>query len=107
LLNFQSARNAMKMVPLHRLVFLIPAVYLLSQMESVWRSYRDLFAEPNRQKNLMLTVPIRTVRTGHVSSLYSPYKTHGRFVQDTWQLQGVTRGMQFWTFWHTVGPIRR
>jgi hypothetical protein len=33
-----------------RLVFLIPAVYLLSQTESVWRRYRDLFAKPNRQK---------------------------------------------------------
>jgi hypothetical protein len=33
-----------------RLVLLIPAVYLLSQTESVWRSYRDLFAGPNRQK---------------------------------------------------------
>jgi hypothetical protein len=32
-----------------RLVLLIPAVYLLSQTESVWRSYRGLFAEPNRQ----------------------------------------------------------
>jgi hypothetical protein len=33
-----------------RLVLLIPAVYLLSQTESVWRSYRGLFAEPNRKK---------------------------------------------------------
>jgi hypothetical protein len=33
-----------------RLVLLILAVYLLSQTESVWRSYRDLFAEPNRKK---------------------------------------------------------
>ena len=32
-----------------RLVLLIPAVYLLSQTESVWRSYRLLFAEPNRE----------------------------------------------------------
>jgi hypothetical protein len=31
-----------------RLIFLILAVYLLSQTESVWRSYRDLFTEPNR-----------------------------------------------------------
>jgi hypothetical protein len=31
-----------------RLVLLIPAVYLFSQTESVWRSYRGLFAEPNR-----------------------------------------------------------
>jgi hypothetical protein len=33
-----------------RLVLLILAVYLLSQTESIWRSYRDLFAEPNRKK---------------------------------------------------------
>jgi hypothetical protein len=33
-----------------RLVLLILAVYLLSQTESVWRSYRDLFAGPNREK---------------------------------------------------------
>jgi hypothetical protein len=32
-----------------RLVLLIPAVYLFSQTESVWRSYRGLFAEPNRE----------------------------------------------------------
>jgi hypothetical protein len=47
-----------------RLVFLIPAVYLLSQTESVWRRYRDLFAEPNRQKfDADCTCP------------YSPYRT--------------------------------
>jgi hypothetical protein len=46
-----------------RLVFLIPAVYLLSQTESVWRRYRDLFAKANRQNFWMLTVPVRTVRT--------------------------------------------
>jgi hypothetical protein len=33
-----------------RLVLLIPAVYLLLQTESVWRSYRDLFAKANREK---------------------------------------------------------
>jgi hypothetical protein len=46
-----------------RLVFLIPAVYLLSQTESVWRRYRDLSAKPNRQNFWMLTVPVRTVHT--------------------------------------------
>jgi hypothetical protein len=46
-----------------RLVFLISAVYLLSQTESVWRKYRDLFAKPNRQNFWMLTIPVRTVRT--------------------------------------------
>jgi hypothetical protein len=33
-----------------RLVFLIPAVYLFSRMESVWRRYRDLTAKSNRSK---------------------------------------------------------
>jgi hypothetical protein len=59
-----------------RLVFLIPAVYLLSQTESVWRRYRDLFAKPNRQKfDADCTCP------------YSPYRTRGRSVQDTWQVR--------------------
>jgi hypothetical protein len=46
-----------------RLVFLIPAVYLFSRMESVWRRYRDFIAKSNRSKKGMLTVPVRTVRT--------------------------------------------
>jgi hypothetical protein len=50
----------------------------------------------------MLTVPVRTVRTGHVAGPYGPYRTHGRSVQDTWQLQGVTHVMHFWTFQRTV-----
>jgi hypothetical protein len=59
------------------LVFLIPAVYLLSQTESVWRRYRDLFAEPNRQKffDADCTCP------------YSPYRTRGRTVQHTWHVR--------------------
>jgi hypothetical protein len=52
------------------LVFLILTVYLLSQTESVWRRYRDLFVEPNRQKfDADCTCP------------YSPYRTRGRSVQ--------------------------
>jgi hypothetical protein len=35
----------------------------------------------------MLTVPVRTVRTGHVSSPYSPYRTRGRTVQHTWPVR--------------------
>jgi hypothetical protein len=38
-------------------------VYLLSQTESVWGRYRDLFAKPNMQNFWVLTVPVRTVRT--------------------------------------------
>jgi hypothetical protein len=33
-----------------RLVFLIPAVYLFSQMESVWRRYRDFTVKSNKSK---------------------------------------------------------
>jgi hypothetical protein len=44
------------------LVFLIPAVYLFSRMESVWRRYRNFIVKSNRSK-LVLTVPVRTVRT--------------------------------------------
>jgi hypothetical protein len=44
-----------------RLVFLIPAVYLLSQTESVWRRYRDLFTEPNREKKWDADWVVRTV----------------------------------------------
>jgi hypothetical protein len=61
-----------------RLVFLIPTVYLLSQMEFVWRSYRDLFAEPNRQKF-----------DADCTCSYSPYRTCVKSVhsiQDTWQV---------------------
>jgi hypothetical protein len=43
------------------LIFLIPTVYLFSQMESVWRRYRDLTTKSNREKFGMLTVPVRTV----------------------------------------------
>jgi hypothetical protein len=63
-----------------RLVFLIPAVYLLSQTESVWRRYRDLSAKPNRQNFGMLTVPVRTVRTD---------TWQGRTIMMTWQVEDV------------------
>jgi hypothetical protein len=33
-----------------RLVFLIPAVYLFLQMESVWRRYRDFTVKSNKSK---------------------------------------------------------
>jgi hypothetical protein len=55
-----------------RLVFLIPAVYLLSQTESVWRRYRDLFAKPNRQKfDADCTCPYSPY--GDVAGPYRPY----------------------------------
>jgi hypothetical protein len=41
-------------------------VYLLSQMESVWRRYRDLFAKTNTQKF-----------DADYTCLYSPYSPYG------------------------------
>jgi hypothetical protein len=62
------------------LVFLIPTVYLLSQTESVWRSYRDLFAKANRQKF-----------DADCTCLYSPYGdvAKGRMTH-MWQLMWQT-----------------
>ena len=48
--NFKVLRMRRKQCHYVCLVLLILAVYLLSQTESVWRSYRDLFVEPNRKK---------------------------------------------------------
>jgi hypothetical protein len=72
----------MRRKPCHciRLVLLIRAVYLLSQTESVWRRYRDLFAKANRQNFWMLTVPIRTVRT---------VTWQGHTIMMTWQLDDM------------------
>jgi hypothetical protein len=75
-----------------RLVLLIPAVYLLSQTESVWRSYRDLFAEPNRQKfDADCTCP------------YSPYESH---VAVTWPYIRDDGGTGRQVMWHVfIGSI--
>jgi hypothetical protein len=56
-----------------RLVFLIPTVYLLSQTESVWRRYRNLFAKANRQNfwDDDCTCPYSPY--GDVAGLYHPY----------------------------------
>jgi hypothetical protein len=56
----------------------IPTVYLLSQTESVWRSYHDLFAKANRQKFGMLTVPIQYNPYGHVAGSYHHGEMAGR-----------------------------
>jgi hypothetical protein len=56
-----------------RLVFLIPVVYLLCQMDAVWRRYRDLFAKPNRQKfDADCTFPYSPY-SGDVAGPYSLY----------------------------------
>jgi hypothetical protein len=62
-----------------RLVFLIPTIYLLLQIESVWGRYRDLFIEPNRQKF-----------DADCTCLYSLYRTRVksvRSIQDTWHVR--------------------
>ena len=48
--NFKVLRIWQNLCHCIRLIFLIPAVYLLSQTESVWRRYLYLFTKPNRQK---------------------------------------------------------
>jgi hypothetical protein len=55
-------------------------VYLLSQTESIWRSYRDLSAKTNRQKFGTLTVPVRTVHTA---------TWQGRTIMMMWQGKGL------------------
>jgi hypothetical protein len=70
------------------LVFLIPVVYLLSQTESVWRRYRDLFAKPNRQKfDADCTCP------------YSPYSPYGLMWQGHTDRMVVTWQMLIGQFW--------
>jgi hypothetical protein len=68
-----------------RLVLLIPAVYLFSQTESVWRSYRGLFAEPNRQnfdadwQAVQLTWQAVRLMWRPYSDVACPYRTRGSF----------------------------
>ena len=61
-----------------RLVFLIPAVYLFSRTESIWRRYRDLTTKSNREKFGMLTVPVRTVRMATWRVVPSCWRSRGR-----------------------------
>jgi hypothetical protein len=58
-----------------RLIFLIPAVYLFSRMESVWRRYRNF------------TVKVKQVKIGaDCTCPYSPYgHVEGRTMMLTWQ----------------------
>ena len=65
------------------------------RMEKISRSIR----QAKQAKNLMLTVPVCTVHTGHVAR---PYSIRGMSVQDTWQLLGVTCVMHFLHFQRTV-----
>jgi hypothetical protein len=73
--NFKVLRMRRKQCHYVCLVFLIPAVYLLFQMDSVWRRYRDLFVKPNRQKKFD-------------AQCTSPYNPYGLTWQDYMIVQG-------------------
>jgi hypothetical protein len=89
-----------------RLVLLIPAVYLFSQTESVWRSYRDLFAEPNRKKNDADWAGRTATWQGRTVLTWRPYNRRGRQMTcrvvigrlvdelcgDTWHIVGKLKG---------------
>ena len=72
------------------LVFLIPAVYLFSRMESVWRIYRDFITESKRSKlGADCTCP------------YSPYgHVENRTITLTWQRSDVAC-----LYWLIIGEL--
>jgi hypothetical protein len=82
MLKNESAQNPTKPTPLHPsrlpdsggIIFLSNGV----RMEKISHSVR----QAKQEKFWMLTVPIRTVRTGHVAGPYD----------DTWQVPYMTRG---------------
>jgi hypothetical protein len=96
LLKFQSAWNVTKMVPLRP--SRLPdssGIFTLSnglRMEKISQSVR----QAKQAKNLMLTVPVRIVRTdADVAGPYvaSPYDTDvSSPYNDTWQVRTVTCG---------------
>jgi hypothetical protein len=104
MLKNESARNPMKPTPLcparlpdfGGIIFMSNGVRMKKISHSVRRAKQAKF--------WMLTVPVRTVRTGHVSVRTV---THGTFrtvmwrsYSDTWQPQSVTRVRQIWHFGH-------
>jgi hypothetical protein len=91
-------------------------------MEKISHSVRKV----KQAKNLLTVQSIQSVRTltWHVHTLMWHVRTLTWHVRtddtrqvrtddmaipdgDTWRLQEATRDRQFWTFWRTVGPIRR
>jgi hypothetical protein len=66
-----------------RLVFLIPAIYLLRQTGSVCERYRVLSENPNREKEKGDDCTVRTVPRGTLTV---------QAVQVTWQPLETTRG---------------
>jgi hypothetical protein len=93
-----------------RLIFLIPAVYLLSQTESIWRSYRDLFAKANRQKfDADCTCPYSPY-SGDVASSYGPYDdrtvlTWRLMISGSWTNLVATHGISLANGRVPRGPI--
>jgi hypothetical protein len=89
MLKNESARNPTKPTPLRLarlpdsggIIFMSNGV----RMKKISHSVR----QAKQAKFWMLTVPVRTVRTGHVSVCTM---TRGRSVQVMWQHQGTTRG---------------
>jgi hypothetical protein len=89
MLKNESARNPTKPTPLRP--SRLPdsgGIFFMSngvRMEKISHSV----CQAKQAKFWMLTVPVRTVRTGHVSVRTM---TCGRSVQVTWQHQGMTHG---------------
>jgi hypothetical protein len=89
MLKNESARNLTKPTPLRPsrlpdsggIIFMSNGV----RMEKISHSVR----QAKQAKFWMLTVPVRTVRTGHVSVRTM---TRGRSVQVMWQHQGMVAG---------------
>jgi hypothetical protein len=71
MLKNESAQNATKPIPLRRLVFLIPVVYLLCQTGSVWRRYRILSEKSNRQKKLLTVQSVQLCMDADVACPYA------------------------------------
>jgi hypothetical protein len=73
------------------LVFLIPAVYLLLQTESIWRRYHDLTAKPNRQK----------IWDADCTYPYNPYDhVDGHTIMMTWCISvGCSLAHFHWLTW--------
>jgi hypothetical protein len=69
-----------------RLVFLIPAVYLLRQTESVWRRYRVLSEKSNRQK---------------FDADWAGRTTTWQVVQHTWHVRTADVGQPYCDMWQT------
>jgi hypothetical protein len=118
MLKNESAQNLKKPTPLclarlpdsGGIIFMSNGV----RMEKISHSVR----QAKQVKFWMLTVPVRTIRTGHVSvhtrhvSVHTGDTWHIRACNtwrdhtgDTWQPQTVTRVKLIWHFWCAVGPL--